>query len=191
MKRKHFSEDSKRAAVAVYREVKRFRTEAPGESPSSLSLARVASGGASRTQIYAWLGEELSIEDDTPHVERRGVHPKLSDDQQHLLIGFAVSERSSLQPVSLQTLEQFTFTHLEVKLSKSTLSQLMTEYGFSSQKVLARNSRMVSEAVVEDALSFIAEIRSYGYPPHRVIAMDETGLWSNVTAPKTYHFKNW
>jgi hypothetical protein len=45
--------------------------------------------------------------------------------------------------------------------------------------------------VVEDALSAIEEIRSFGFPPHRIIAMDETGLWSNITAPKTYHFKNW
>jgi len=50
---------------------------------------------------------------------------------------------------------------------------------------------MVSLEVVEDAPAAIEEVRSYGFPPHRIIAMDETGLWSNVTSPKTYHFKNW
>lgn len=50
---------------------------------------------------------------------------------------------------------------------------------------------MTSEEVVNDALDCIEEIRSYNFPPHRIICMDETGLWSNVTKPKTYHFKNW
>lgn len=50
---------------------------------------------------------------------------------------------------------------------------------------------MTSEEVVDDAISAIEEIRSYDFPPHRIIAMDETGLWSNVAKPKTYHFKNW
>jgi len=44
---------------------------------------------------------------------------------------------------------------------------------------------------VEDAISFILKIRDYGFPPHRIITMDETGLWSNVVSPRTYHFKSW
>jgi hypothetical protein len=50
---------------------------------------------------------------------------------------------------------------------------------------------MISEEVVDDAITFIHVIRSYGFPPSRIISMDETGLWSNVTKPTTYHFKNW
>jgi hypothetical protein len=67
----------------------------------------------------------------------------------------------------------------------------MMANGFSSQKVMSRSSRMVSPETVDDALSFIEEIRGYDFPPHRLLFMDETGLWSNVTAPKTYHFTNW
>ena len=50
---------------------------------------------------------------------------------------------------------------------------------------------MVSPQVVEDALDFIAEIREYELPDHRLLFMDETGLWSNVAKPRTYHYKNW
>jgi hypothetical protein len=67
----------------------------------------------------------------------------------------------------------------------------MKENGMSSQRSMTRASRLVNEEVVEDALSSIEEIRSYGFPPDRVICMDETGLWSNVTKLATYNIKNW
>ena len=50
---------------------------------------------------------------------------------------------------------------------------------------------MISPEVVDDALSLIEEIRSYNFPPHRIISMDETGVWSNGTQRLTFHFKNW
>ena len=67
----------------------------------------------------------------------------------------------------------------------------MSRHGFSSQRALGRAARLTSEEVVADAIDAIEQTRSYNYPPHRIIAMDETGLWSNVAAPKTYHFRNW
>lgn len=168
-----------------------MRTTTPPQPPDPLHLARIASGGASRSQIYAWLNEDLSDESQKVKEETRGADPKLNEDQVMLLLGFAVSERSSLKPVSLQSLQLFTESHLGKKLSYSTLSRIMSEHGFSSQKTMVRNSRMISPEVVDDALSLIEEIRSYKFPPNRIICMDETGLWSNVAQPKTYHFKNW
>jgi hypothetical protein len=67
----------------------------------------------------------------------------------------------------------------------------MSENGFSSQQAMTRSSRVTTEEVVDDAISALEEIRSYNFPPHRIICMDETGLWSNVTQPRTYHFKHW
>jgi len=67
----------------------------------------------------------------------------------------------------------------------------MTGAGFSSQKAMTRSSRMVTLEVVDDALSSIEEIRSYGFSPDQVLFMDETGLWSNVKNRQTYNFKNW
>jgi hypothetical protein len=187
----HYNIHRKRAAVDVYRAAKRFCKEAAQNSIDPLFIASVAAGGASRTRIFEWLKQDLSDEAQEVRDETRGRPSILSDDQEQLLVGFAVSIRSSLESVSLQTLSQFCKSYFSLTLSHSTLSRIMTEHCFSSQKAMTRNSRMTSEEVVDDALSAIEEIRSYKFPPHRIICMDETGLWSNVTKPKTYHFKNW
>ena len=184
----HYHIERKRAAVEVFRAVKRLRTEHGAKWLSPLTLASDAAGGASQRRIYEWLKVDLTREDEE---EMRGASPLLKEDLEKLLVGFAISMRSSLQPVTLTTLMRFCQSHFNISPSLSTLSRIMAKHGFSSQKAIGRNSRMVSQEVVEDALSFIEEIRSYDFPPHRVICMDETGLWSNVTAPKTYHFKNW
>lgn len=155
---------------------------------SPLGLASVAVGGASKPRIYEWLNSDLTND---AEVETRGAPPVLDEDSEMLLVGFAISIRSSLQPLTLATLKRFCQSYINLSPSLSTLSRIMSKHGFSSQKAMARNSRMVSQEVVEEAVDFIEEIRSYAFPPHRVIAMDETGLWSNVTSPRTYHFKNW
>jgi hypothetical protein len=177
--------------VEVFRAVKRLRTEHGAKRLTPNLLASVAAGGASRQQINEWLKSDLSEEAEQQHEETRGRPRVLSEDQVSLLVGFAVSTRTSLQSLALTDLERFCTSYLSTSPSKPTLSRIMSEHGFTSQKALSRNSRMVSPEVVEDALSAIEEIRSFRFPPHRIIAMDETGLWSNVTAPKTYHFKNW
>ena len=50
---------------------------------------------------------------------------------------------------------------------------------------------MVGEEVVQAAIEAIEEIRSHDFPPHRILCMDETGVWSNAVDPRTYHFVNW
>lgn len=188
---KHYALERKRAAVEVFRAAKRLRTEHGAKWLSPTSLASVAAGGASQRQIYEWLKSDLSEEVQQQEEETRGRPRALSEDHEALLVGFAISTRTSLQPLALTDLARFSTSYLSTSPSKPTLSRIMSEHGFTSQKALSRNSRMVSPEVVEDALSAIEEIRSFGFPPHRIIAMDETGLWSNITAPKTYHFKNW
>jgi transposase len=188
---RHYHLERKRAAVDVYRSVKRFRTEVGTRRLGAYSLASVAAGGASERQIRDWLKSDLSEDAQQQHEENRGRPRVLSEDQEMLLVGFASSTRSSLHPVQLKDLKRFSESYLGATLSLSTLSRVMSEHGLTSQKGLTRNSRMVSPEVVQDALAAIEEIRSYDFPPHRIITMDETGLWSNVSAPKTYHFKNW
>ncbi len=187
----HYSLERKRAAVEVFRAAKRLRTEHGAKWLDPTSLASVAAGGASQRQLFEWMKSDLSEEAQQQQEETRGRPRVLSEDQESLLVGFSMSTRTSLQSLTLTDLERFCASYLSTSPSLSTLSRIMSEHGFTSQKVLSRNSRMVSEEVVEDAVAAIEEIRSYGFPPHRIISMDETGLWSNVTAPKTYHFKNW
>jgi hypothetical protein len=188
---KHHHIERKRAAVDVFREVKRLRAQHGVNWLSPLPLASVAAGGASTASIYEWLHSNLSIDSEMANEERRGRPHAFSEEQERLLVGFACSRRYSLKPVSLHILQSFCDSYLKVKPALSTLHHVMAEHGFTSQRTLSRTSRMVTAEVVEDALSSIEEIRSYGFPPHRIICMDETGLWSNLLKPKTYHFQNW
>lgn len=187
----HYSLDRKRAAVDVFRYVKRLKNSRGVPCPPPEVMASVAAGGASRRQVFRWLHEDLSAEAQELRPERRGSSPLLSQDQVSLLVGFACDLRSSQEPVKLKTLRQFCSSHLSATPTLPTLSRIMAEHGFSSQVIVSRNSRMVDPSVVEDALSAIEEIRSYGFSPDQLLFMDETGLWSNVAAPRTYHFQGW
>lgn len=187
----HYSIECKRAAVAVFKAVKELRDQHDAKWLSPLHLASVAAGGASRSRIYEWLGSDLSEDEDAVPVKKRGRSTTLCDDEEKLLVGFAISTRSALKPVSLQLLQEFCEAYFNVSPSHSTLSRIMNEHGMTSQKARSRNSRMVSEEVVEDALDALAEIRSYNFPPNRIISMDETGLWSNIPSRQTYHWRNW
>jgi hypothetical protein len=187
----HYNIQRRKAAVDVYEAVKRARKNGSLNSLTPISLAQVASGGAARSQIYRWLTQNLSDEANESEI-RRGRPPRmLSEDQEALVVGMAVSRRSVLESVSLDLLQQFCNNYLMLKPSLSTLSILMHRHGFSSQKVLKRNSRMTCSEVVDDAIDLLEQIRSFHFPPHRILSMDETGLWCNVTAPKSYHFCNW
>jgi transposase len=188
---KHYSVDRKRAAVEVFRKAQECLDQDHEISLSPMDLARAASGGASKREIYRWLKEDLSDAAIENKVENRGNHPLLSLDQVKLLLGFAVEQRCLHRAVYIQKLRVFCQSYFKLTVSKSTISNIMQNYGLSSQKSLARNSRMVSEEVVEAAIEAIEDIRGYGFPPHRIICMDETGVWSNTVKPKTYHFTNW
>ena len=157
----------------------------------AVKLASAVSNGPSSAQIKVWLKEDLSPGTVSQKPENRGAARLLSDDQEALLVGFALCTRSSLEPVTLATLQQFCQSHLSVTPSLPTLSRTMNEYGFSSQKAMSRSSRMVTEEVVDAALSSLEEIRSYEFEPDQLLFMDETGLWSNVREPRTYHYRNW
>jgi hypothetical protein len=187
----YFHIERKRAATEVYRALK-LLSEEKGEIPiSPIRLASIAAGGASPRQIYRWLNEDLTDEGQTLKKSQKGPYPLLSDDQELLVVGFTISCRLSLVPVTLSSLSDFCKSYLNLEVSNSKLSRIMNRHGFSNQKVLGRNSRMVDEKVVEDALAAVEEIRSFNFPPELIISMDETGLWSNVINPRTYHFKSW
>jgi len=187
----HFHIERKRAAVAVYRHAKRLKTEHGAKWLNPVALAQSAAGGGSRTQIYEWQRSDLFDASIEQHEERRGASPELSEDETSLLVGFACFLRSSQKPVDSKILSQFCTSHLSKTPSQPTISRIMQQFGFSSQKTMTRNSRMVSENVVEDALDAILEQRSHGFSADQLLFMDETGLWSNVAQPKTYHFSNW
>jgi len=187
----HFNIERKRAAVEVYNYVSQFTNQPIPQELSPLRLAQIASGGASPSSIYSWRNQDLSVEAIEHGTETRGRPPAFSADQEALLVGFACHYRTCLKPVDLQLLTRFCLSHFNVNPSQSTLSRTMSKYGLSSQTTMERNSRMVSEDVVEDALATIATIRDYDYPRDRILSMDETGLWSNVRQRQTYHFKNW
>ena len=187
----HYHIERKRAACDLYRFLMDPRTSPTMKSKDAVKLASVASGGASRNEIFCWLREDLSPAAVSQKPENRGAARLLSDDQEALLVGFALCTRSSLEPVTLTTLQQFYQSHLSVTPSLPTLSRTMNEYGFSSQKAMSRSSRMVTEEVVDGAISSIEEIRSYGFEPDQLLFMDESGLWSNVREPRTYHYRNW
>lgn len=187
----HYHIERKRAAVAVFRHAKKLKTEHGAKWLDPIEFASQAAGGASRRQIYVWQNTDLSAEVEEHRVERRGSSPLMSEDQLSLLVGFATFMRTSLRPLSGKDLQEFCTSHLGKTPSLSTISRIMREHGFSSQQAMSRNSRMVSENVVESALDAIVDMRSYELPPDQLLFMDETGLWSNVTRPKTYHFSNW
>lgn len=185
---KHYSLDRKRAAVDAFHAAKRIKREQGDVSINPTALASEVAGGASSTQIYSWLKQDLST---TDRQENRHRPRALSETQEALLVGFACSVRFSHQPLSRELLIRFASNYMGLKISKATISRVMNRHGFSFQKAMGRNSRMVSEKVVHDAIEALQQIRNSGFSPDCIIAMDETGLWSNVTAPRTYHYKNW
>lgn len=187
----HCSLDTKRATCIAFKFAQNLRAQTGEKTIKPIELATAVAGGVSRVQVYAWLKQDLSSVAVAAKPESRGVRKMLNESQESLLVGYAISNRSSMEPVTLETLHQFCLNHFDVTPSISTLSRTMTEFGFSSQKAMTRSSRMVSTEVVDAALSSIEEIRSYGFPPDQVLFMDETGLWSNVRERKTYHYQNW
>lgn len=187
----HIHIERKRAAVAAYRHAKRLKTEHGAKWLNPVEHAQVVAGGGSRRQIFRWLRSDLSEAAVEQHEERRGASPCLSEDETSLLVGFACYLRSSQKPVDSKILSQFCTSHLSKTPSQPTISRIMQRFGFSSQKTMTRNSRMVSENVVEASLDAILELRSYEFSPDQLLFMDETGLWSNVAQPWTYHFANW
>jgi transposase len=154
---------------------------------------KIASGNLKRPSVATvnrWKNEALTKSEMKEHLSQRGRAPKLTEEKERLLCGFACYHRLSHESVSLQRLQDFCSTHLHVNLSYSAISKRMTSWGFSRQRAMTRESRLTTQKVVDDAIELISTVRDYGYPLDRIIVMDETGTWSNVVAAYTYHFRN-
>ena len=142
----------------------------------------------SSATIYRWERESLTGEEYRERLGRRGKRKLLTPEQTHLVLGYLCHRRSLLLVVSQRDLIDFISTHFNKTVSPPFITKLMQDHNVSSQRSMNRDSRMTTPKVVDDAIAFIEEVRSYNYPPERIIIMDETCLWSNVVKPRTYHF---
>lgn len=97
----HHSLSQKRSAVEIYRVTKKLKKEHGAKWLNPMELASISAAGASKTQIYEWLKQDLSQEDSEGAVELRGNDKMLHEDQTHLLVGFVISERFFHRAVSL------------------------------------------------------------------------------------------
>lgn len=192
MKRvRSYSGDTKRATVRAYRDAERQLHQNPSEPISPMSIASAASGGATERTIRNWLKEDLSPEQIGERASRGGRSRVISEDQEHLLIGYFIDMRLNLKSVSRADLIQFVESYFSITILPQRISEILERNDITLQTARQRCSRMVSEEVVEDSVKFIGEVRERNFPAFRIIVMDETGLWSNVQSPKTYSFQNW
>jgi hypothetical protein len=108
-----------------------------------------------------------------------------------LMVGYVIDRRMNFLSVSRDHVIAFTKDYLGVMPRPQYISELLSKHDLTYQTSKARNSRLTSEDVVKDAIDVILKIRDYAFTPDCIIVFDETGLWSNVVQPHTYHFKNW
>lgn len=165
-------------------------------SADTLTLARAASGGASDDAIRKWLNSnidedpEIAEKEEKERLSLRGAKLKLESDFQALLVGHAIHRRLSFRAVNAQDLIDFARGTFGIDIAQQRISEILIAYGFSSQLSMGRNSRMTDEKVAEDCVAFILELRVLRKTFKKLMVMDETGLWSNVVARLTYHFRN-
>lgn len=165
-------------------------------SPATMDLARSASGGASDDSIRRWLS--LNIDEDSAVAEEeekerlaaRGAKVKYEANFKALLVGHSIHRRLSFRAVDAQNLIDFARGTFGMIIRQQRVSEILNSYGFSSQLSMGRNSRMTDEKVAEDCVAFILELRERRKAFPGLLVMDETGLWSNVVARLTYHFRN-
>lgn len=122
-------------------------------------------------------------------LSHRGRKPKLTSTQENLVIGYALALRLKKCSVSASVLRAFVKRVFKKKVSKAWITRLMTKHRFSSQLARKRNARQLSGRVAKDALKFLRRLRRKDYPPDRILAMDETGLWSSTVPRRTYNPK--
>lgn len=165
-------------------------------SSSTLTLARTVSGGATEQTIRNWLKLNLDEDPDAAKEEererlaKRGAKQKFDADFKALLVGYAIHRRLSFRAVGAQDLIDFAHGTFGRVIIQQRVSEILTAYGFTSQLSMGRNSRMTDEKVVEECVAFILHIREVRKLFPYLLVMDETGLWSNVVARLTYHFRN-
>ena len=188
--KRSYSFDERQQVLSVLKAAKERPELSDLTQAQLISLAATHDHPPSVSTVYRWQHEGLSRDQYDNRLQRRGRSSKLTAEQKLLLCGYACFRRQAREGVSLQCLRDFSSTHLHTSLANSTLSVTMHDWGFSSQRAMKRESRLTTQKVVDDAIEFLSLVRSYQYSPDRIIVMDETGLWSNVVAPKTYHFRN-
>ncbi len=165
-------------------------------SLDTMTLARAASGGASDDAIRKWMNSNIDEDPDIAEKEEkerlslRGAKLKFEPDFQALLVGHAIHRRLSFRAVNAQDLIDFARGTFGINIVQQRISEILIAYGFSSQLSMGRNSRMTDEKVAEDCVAFILELRVLLKAFKKLMVMDETGLWSNVVARLTYHFRN-
>ena len=148
------------------------------------------SGGASTDAIHRWLTSDISADAESERLSQRGRHQSFSEDFQKLCVGFGVHRRLSLLTLEAKDVIDFGRGFFNVELTPSYISRLLTGHGMSSQLAMARNSRMVSPKVADDCVDFILLLRRLKREFPGLLGMDETGLWSNTVARRTYHFRS-
>lgn len=142
------------------------------------------------TTINRWKNKDMSLSSQKERLKRCGRQSKWSEDQKKVVIGYAVDLRLESKAVSLETITNFTNYHLTPNMSETSILRLLKSYNFTSQKAMVRNSRLVSEEVVDDAIKFLLKVRDMNLEPDQLVFMDETGLWSNHTPSRTYNPKS-
>jgi hypothetical protein len=123
MKRsRSYSGDSKRAAVRVFRAEHDSRTAIRSQSHSALDLASVAAGGASRASTYRWLREDLSQHAINERLSHRGRYSNYSDEQNALMVGYAVDRRVNLLSVCRKDIVDFANDYLGINPIRQYIS---------------------------------------------------------------------
>lgn len=189
-----YTNEIKQAAVRVVLESAEWKEICEGKrqrlSSRTLDLASVVSGGASYKAINRWINTDISPEAEKERLNHRGRKAEIPQDVKALCAGYAINRRLDLKAVSRQDIIDFARGIFDLNIAPQRVSEIMEDYGLSYQMALGRNSRMTSPEVAESAYDFILDIWRMKLDPKDIIVMDETGLWSNVTRKRTYHFVN-
>lgn len=189
-RKRSYSAAERRAALRVLEEEEEPSIHEGRSSSRALKLASRAAGGASKRSLERWQHESNTDQDVQERLSKRGRHRLLSEAQEWLGVGYAINRRVHLKAVSRENIRAFCHGYMDLELRPQFISELMQKYGLSLQTVLTRNSRMVDPQTAEDALLFLIDLKDEEWEASQILVMDETGLWSNATQRKTYHFKN-
>lgn len=187
-----YSNDVKQATVRLIEASPEWAELQAGKrlrlSTDLMSQARTVSGGATPQSIRNWLKTDISKEEEDERLHHRGRKSIHSPEFLKLAVGHAVERRLGLAPVSSQDIIDWARGFLNKILRQQFVSELLTSHGLSSQRTLARNSRMVDLNVADQSVEFVLEQRRWRKEFPGLMVMDETGLWSNTIPNQTYHF---
>ncbi len=189
-----YSNELKQAAVRLVHQSEEWKEICEGKrqrlTSHTLGLASVVANGASYDSINRWIKSDISLEAETERLSHRGRPLEIPQDLRVLCAGYAINRRLDLKAVSRQDIIDFARGIFDISLSPQRVSEIMGDFGLSYQMAMSRNSRMTSTEVAEAAYEFVMDLRTMKLNPIDILVMDETGLWSNVTRKRTYHFIN-